>query len=375
MFEYCTREHTPPDGLFFERLETFMDKCLADIRAFSERESRPFEETRQYIAEWHAKYLFQVRTPSEVDISAGPSSLTQEGTSKVLDILCETSRVLELLGTVANIQSFLLAVDPSNMTDQGFLGGSLSGREFWRGLRGGGESGAKSFKLQCVKDQLGNTAPSSDQVAANILPPGPKHVPSRSLKAELYESMRRSLRSVSGVRTAEMKWTSPERLDVYGVRMIGWPPDVPAQNPSSLKLSQNKHLMERLESGILRFEKILEGNITTVAGPSSQPEPKGQEVEEDFSWAYDAEGGGSGPDVPAIHEQSKYYEPEPDHTPQMLEYDVDSSMTGTVPPSLPSSNFPGTVSPDPGWGTPRSSRKRSHDGKVITPDPEGSDIS
>ena len=42
--EYTSRDPTAEDGLFLERLETFMDKCLADIRAFSERELRPFEQ-------------------------------------------------------------------------------------------------------------------------------------------------------------------------------------------------------------------------------------------------------------------------------------------------------------------------------------------
>jgi pyruvate-formate lyase-activating enzyme len=44
MFEFSGRNSGPPDGLFLERLDTFMDKCLADIKAFSEREYRPFEE-------------------------------------------------------------------------------------------------------------------------------------------------------------------------------------------------------------------------------------------------------------------------------------------------------------------------------------------
>jgi len=32
------------DGLFLERLETFMEKCLNDIKAFAERELQPYEE-------------------------------------------------------------------------------------------------------------------------------------------------------------------------------------------------------------------------------------------------------------------------------------------------------------------------------------------
>lgn len=44
MFEYNARDEGKPDELFLERLDTFMDKCMADMRAFSERELRPFEE-------------------------------------------------------------------------------------------------------------------------------------------------------------------------------------------------------------------------------------------------------------------------------------------------------------------------------------------
>lgn len=32
------------DVLFLERFDTFMEKCLGDIKAFAERELRPYEE-------------------------------------------------------------------------------------------------------------------------------------------------------------------------------------------------------------------------------------------------------------------------------------------------------------------------------------------
>lgn len=90
------------------------------------------------------------------------------------------------------------------------------------------------------------------------------------------------VRTVSGVRNAEMKWTNPERLDAYGVRLVGWPREIPAQNPSSLKQSQNKKLLQAMENGSLRFEKIVE-----QAGPDVAEELA--ELEQDFSWAYDAD--------------------------------------------------------------------------------------
>lgn len=44
MYEPPVRDPDTQDGLFLERLETFMDKCLVDIKAFAEREYRPYEE-------------------------------------------------------------------------------------------------------------------------------------------------------------------------------------------------------------------------------------------------------------------------------------------------------------------------------------------
>ena len=82
-----------------------------------------------------------------------------------------------------------------------------------------------------------------------------------------------------------MKWTNPERLDVYGVRLIGWPEGVPAQNPSTFKVSQNKILLEALQNGSMRFEKII------PATPRQDEASKADEDDphEDFSWAYDAD--------------------------------------------------------------------------------------
>lgn len=84
-----------------------------------------------------------------------------------------------------------------------------------------------------------------------------------------------------------MKWTNPERLDVYGVRLVGWPEGVPAQNPSTLKVNQNKLLLEAIQNGTLKFEKV--NNVG--AGSSGQDASRlgSSEVNEDFSWAYDAD--------------------------------------------------------------------------------------
>lgn len=46
MFELYTDESLP-DELFLERLDAFVQKSLADVKAFSERENRPFEEVHR----------------------------------------------------------------------------------------------------------------------------------------------------------------------------------------------------------------------------------------------------------------------------------------------------------------------------------------
>ena len=95
-----------------------------------------------------------------------------------------------------------------------------------------------------------------------------------------------------------MKWTNPERLDAYGVRLIGWPEGVPAQNPSSFKVSQNKILLEALQNGSMRFERII------PATPKQEETSKADEDDphEDFSWAYDADA--SPPSLPSPPRQS-----------------------------------------------------------------------
>ncbi|TFK40384.1 hypothetical protein BDQ12DRAFT_721829 [Crucibulum laeve] len=298
MFEYSTQDSQPRDGLFLERLDTFMDKCLADIRAFAERELRSYEETRRYVAEWHAKYLFQ---PGPASSSASTSA---DRCMRVRSVLCDTSRILESLFDTCGVQSFLLAVDPHDLADTGFLGGSVVGREFWRGLRGGGEPGAKSFRSFCMKQQHSRAVvdeylrePDSLQPTS---PSTVKQSPAQMLKIKLYDAVRNALRSVSGIRNAEMKWTNPERLDIYGVRLVGWPSEIPANNPSTLKASQNKQLLEGLQNGTMKFEKVI---LTGREEQTKQDTNQGGndvtiEDEDDFSWAYDADGGDPPPVTP-----------------------------------------------------------------------------
>jgi len=245
----CERRDVP-DGLFLERLEAFMEKGLADIRAFARRENRPFDEIRLQVAEWHNRYLFK-RDPTVQD--------TANQSDRVTSVLFDTSRTLESLCQVSGVHSFILAVDPTDPADRGFLGGTLLGREFWRGLRSGGELGAKNFRLHCLgTTHTTDDGPTPDPPTTSA-DPGPSSSTKRlamtanAVKTEIYASVRSALRTTSGIRNAEMKWTNHDRLSAYGVRIVGWPRDIPFQNPSTLTVSQNKVLLDCLQTGSLHF--------------------------------------------------------------------------------------------------------------------------
>ncbi|KAI0303751.1 hypothetical protein B0F90DRAFT_1319989 [Multifurca ochricompacta] len=122
------------NDLFFERLDAFTEKTLADIKAFSIRENIPYDQVRRHVAERHSQYLFSNLIPL----------LARQ--QNIRDILLSTSQVLESLQDIAGVQSFFLAINPNDADDEGFLGGTTLGREFWRSLRGGGTAGAKSLK-------------------------------------------------------------------------------------------------------------------------------------------------------------------------------------------------------------------------------------
>lgn len=92
-------------------------------------------------------------------------------------------------------------------------------------------------------------------------------------------------RIASGVRSAEMKWTNPERLDVYGVRLVGWPEGIPYQNPSTLKVNQNKTLLEAIQRKTMKFVKIAPDHAIESVNTAQDDHA----IDEDFSWAYDAD--------------------------------------------------------------------------------------
>lgn len=277
MFEFdaLAGAHPTSDGLYLERLEAFMDKSLADIKTFAARESRSFEETRRSIAEWHSKYLFQSRAPFSVATNVS----REERLAYTKKILCDISGLLETLQEMSGVESFVLAVDPPE-PGEGFLGGSLLGREFWRNLRGGGDSGARAFRLHCTKRLVSQTSIAQGSSSSTDLEIVQK--PALSLKAELYEKMRNALRTTSGIRNAEMKWTNPDRLATYGVTLVGWPSTIPMVNPSNLKASQNKELLTLLENGTMKFVKIY---ISPEQDGVQPPTSSAEDGHDSFSWA------------------------------------------------------------------------------------------
>lgn len=96
----------------------------------------------------------------------------------------------------------MLASDIAADGDEGgFLGGSLIGREFWRRMRNGGESGARSFRTYCMKEMLiALNIPQqgcSGDVVADASPETTtvtKRTTAKNVKSELYEKTRAALR-------------------------------------------------------------------------------------------------------------------------------------------------------------------------------------
>ncbi|GBE88403.1 hypothetical protein SCP_1302180 [Sparassis crispa] len=279
-------QETPfEDELFLERLETLYDRSLAELRTFAERESRPFEEVRKCMAQRHCKYLFE----------AEPGSTSSKQEQKD-NILRSTSHTLESLQKIAGLQAFFLVVNPFDPEDKGFLGGTLQGREFWRGHRGCGEAGAEAFKAQCLKaseertrsSYVASTPVPAPNVQKTTVVPRQKG-PASSLKRDVYASVRNAIRAASGVRNAEMKWSDHSRLQVYGIRLEGWPAGVPVTNPSTLTVAQNQQVLEALCTGNMYFTRTGEPQDSTNPAAPSDPGTFGRvELSDnsfDISWA------------------------------------------------------------------------------------------
>ncbi|KAI9060657.1 hypothetical protein FKP32DRAFT_1577784 [Trametes sanguinea] len=283
------KEKATEDVLFLERLEMLYEQSLSDLRAFAEREGKHFDEVRRRMAEVHSKYLFD--HPSG---GSSPSAADRKGL--IRRVLMNISEQLESLERLAGVQSFFLVVDPDDQADEGFLGGTVLGREFWRDHRGCGSSGAQVFRARCRRARQpwrGSHHAAIDSradIARTLAAQATSKNSARELKAALYSGMRDALRGASGMRSAEMKWTNHSKLDVYGVRIVGWPDHIPMRNPSSLSVAQNQLLLEMLSSGRIRFERLDIGQVPGDIHPAEASSPHQDEeamFEDsiDYSWA------------------------------------------------------------------------------------------
>ncbi|KAF7986510.1 hypothetical protein HWV62_31337 [Athelia sp. TMB] len=163
----------PADPLFYERFLALMEKSLSDVKTFSERENRPLHEV--LLDKDHTTKLFLTKDAAQ-------------------SILRNASQNLETLHALSGIHSFILAADP--ISGDAFLGGTVLAREFWRGLRGGGEAGAKGLHAFCLKKTrtpLQGPNESSTPASASV---DTKRGSSSSVKAEVYTTVRDALRWV-----------------------------------------------------------------------------------------------------------------------------------------------------------------------------------
>jgi hypothetical protein len=108
--------------------------------------------------------------------------------------MLSTSQVLESLQSAAGIQSFVLAVNPYDADDEGFLGGSPLGREFWRSLRGGGTAGTKALKSLAVSALQTSSFSTVGLQRTGVL--SSQKETAHSLKSEVYARVRTLLRRV-----------------------------------------------------------------------------------------------------------------------------------------------------------------------------------
>ena len=212
--------------------------------------------------------------------------------------------MLESLQVTSGIQSFIVAINPNDAEDEGFLGGSSLGREFWRSLRGGGLAGVKALKSLAISKFQDSSSSNFSLHGAGI--PSRQKETAHSLKSDVYARVRALLRhvfnisyrftwpitrcrdrSTSGIRNAEMKWTNHGNLSVYGVRLEGWPTSIPMQNPSTLSTGQNRELRDALASGTLKFCRINTETSTPFDATTSSYGPSGNSS--DLSWAISEE--------------------------------------------------------------------------------------
>ncbi|KZV98734.1 hypothetical protein EXIGLDRAFT_831956 [Exidia glandulosa HHB12029] len=231
------REH----GLFLERLEQLMHEQEAAVRAFAEREGKPVDYIRRHVALAHSRFLF------DKNLSDNGTPHTVQGPSlSARAVVAKVCHALDALHTAGHYESLVLVTSAKD-GDRSFIGGTKIGKSFWDSLKMGGNNGVKMFKNHC-KIQL---AASESDVPVYI---GGKKC-KNSLKSELNTAMRVALRNASGNTSAEMRWTKPEQIENWGVRIAGWPTDLPFRNPSNNTVQVNTRLLELLKGGQIKFIK------------------------------------------------------------------------------------------------------------------------
>ena len=89
-----------------------------------------------------------------------------------------------------------------------------------------------------------------------------------------------------------MKWTNHAQLQVYGVRLEGWPSDIPHANPSTLSVAQNTVVRDAIDRGTMRFVRL---DIGAGAFGTSNEQAQAADRDEDGDmWDVVSEDGGMG---------------------------------------------------------------------------------
>jgi len=71
-----------------------------------------------------------------------------------------------------------------------------------------------------------------------------------------------------------MRWKNQGNLETYGVRLVGWPPDIPMQNPSTLSAAQNAQILNALNEGTMQFLPMGSfGDLPSQAESMHVPDP------------------------------------------------------------------------------------------------------
>ena len=75
-----------------------------------------------------------------------------------------------------------------------------------------------------------------------------------------------------------MRWKNQGNLETYGVRLVGWPVEIPMQNPSTLSAAQNTQILNALNEGTMQFLPMGSfGGLPSQAESMHVPDPTGLE--------------------------------------------------------------------------------------------------